>query len=93
MQNVTDLGYPEDAGAILLIELEGLKEEVDEVGSEVEAALWDTWATQAKVAQRDAERAALWAGRKGALGALGSLAPNYYLVDGTVPRTKPVEVL
>jgi glycolate oxidase len=93
VQNVTDLGYPEDAGAILLIELEGLREEVDDVGSEVEAALWDTGAAQVKVAQRDAERAALWAGRKGALGALGSLAPNYYLVDGVVPRTQLSNVL
>ena len=93
VQNVADLGYPEDAGAVLLIELEGLKEEVDEVGVEVEAALWDTGATQVKVAEKAEERAALWAGRKGALGALGSLAPNYYLVDGVVPRTQLTKVL
>ena len=68
-----------------MIELEGLNEEVDEVGSGVEAALWETGATEVKVAEREAERASLWAGRKGALGALGSLAPNYYLIDGVVP--------
>ena len=92
VQNVADLGYPEDAGAVLLIELEGLKEEVEEVGAEVETALWETGAIQVNIAEEDAERAALWAGRKGALGALGSLAPNYYLVDGVVPRSRLTEV-
>ncbi len=93
VQNVSDLGYPEDAGAVLLIELEGLAEEVVEIGLEVEAALWETGATQVKVAELEEERAALWAGRKGALGALGSLAPNYYLIDGVVPRTQLTHVL
>ena len=92
VQNVADLGYPEDAGAVLLIELEGLKEEVEEVGAEVEAALWETGAIQVKIAEKEEERNALWAGRKGALGALGSLAPNYYLVDGVVPRSRLTEV-
>jgi glycolate oxidase len=93
VQNVMDAGYPDDAGAVLLIELEGLKEEVDEIGSQVEAALWETGATQVKVAESAEERESLWAGRKGALGALGSLAPNYYLVDGVVPRTQLSKVL
>ena len=93
VQNVTDLGYPEDAGAVLLIELEGLREEVDEISVEVEAALWETGASQVKVAEAEEERTALWAGRKGALGALGSLAPNYYLIDGVVPRTQLAQVL
>ena len=92
VQNVADLGYPEDAGAVLLIELEGLQEEVEEVGAEVEAALWETGAIQVKIAENEEERTALWTGRKGALGALGSLAPNYYLVDGVVPRTQLTEV-
>jgi glycolate oxidase len=93
VQNVMDAGYPEDAGAVLLIELEGLREEVEEVGAAVEAALWDTGATQVRVAETAEERASLWAGRKGALGALGSVAPNYYLVDGVVPRTRLAQVL
>ena len=93
VQNVFDLGYPEDAGAVLLIELEGLEEEVQEVGAEVESALWETGSIQVKVAEREEERTALWAGRKGALGALGSLAPNYYLVDGVVPRSQLTKVL
>ena len=92
VQNMADLGYPTDAGAVLLIELEGLKEEVEEVGAEVEAALWETGAIQVKIAETEEERTALWAGRKGALGAMGSLAPNYYLVDGVVPRSQLAEV-
>ncbi len=93
VQNVMDLGYPEDAGAVLLVELEGLQEEVDEIGLEVEAALWESGPTLVRTADEAADRERLWAGRKGALGALGSLAPNYYLVDGVAPRTKLTEVL
>ena len=93
VQNVMDAGYPEDAGAVLLIELEGLQEEVDEIGAEVEAALWESGPSQVRTAEKAEDRANLWAGRKGALGALGSLAPNYYLVDGVVPRTKLTQVL
>ncbi len=93
VQNVTDVGYPDDAGAVLLIELEGLDDEVNETGRDVEAALWDTGASEVRAAEQAEEREQLWAGRKGALGALGSLAPNYYLVDGVVPRTQLAPVL
>ena len=93
VQNVTDVGYPDNAGAVLLIELEGLDDEVNETGREVEAALWDTGASEVRAAEEAEEREQLWAGRKGALGALGSLAPNYYLVDGVVPRTQLAPVL
>ena len=93
VQNVADVGYPDDAGAVLLIELEGLDDEVTETGREVEAALWDTGASEVRAAEEAEEREQLWAGRKGALGALGSLAPNYYLVDGVVPRTQLAPVL
>ncbi|MDA0263369.1 MAG: FAD-binding protein [Chloroflexi bacterium] len=93
VQNVSDAGYPDDAGAVLLIELEGLQDEVDEIGGEVEAALWETGATQVRTAEAADEREQLWVGRKGALGALGSIAPNYFLVDGVVPRTKLAQVL
>jgi glycolate oxidase len=78
---------------VLLIELEGLQDEVDEIGKEVEAALWDTGATQVRTAEEAKEREQLWVGRNGALGALGSIAPNYFLVDGVVPRTQLARVL
>ena len=90
VQKVSDAGYPDDAGAVLLIELEGLQDEVDEIGEEVEAALWDTGATQVRAAEAAEEREQLWVGRKGAL---GSIAPNYFLVDGVVPRTQLAPVL
>ena len=93
VQKVSDAGYPDDAGAVLLIELEGLQGEVEEIGAEVEAALWETGATQVRTAEAAEEREQLWVGRKGALGALGSIAPNYFLVDGVVPRTKLAPVL
>ena len=85
MQNVTDAGYPDDRGAVLLIELEGLWEEVDEVSREVESALWETGANDVRVAEEDSERERLWLGRKTAFGAFGTIAPNYYLVDGWCP--------
>ena len=93
VQNVTDAGYPNDAGAVLLIELEGLDEEVAELGESVAAALWDTGAADVRVAAADAERERLWLGRKTAFGAFGSIAPNYYLVDGVVPRTQLTRML
>ena len=93
VQNVTDAGYPNDAGAVLLIELEGLREEVEEVTQDVESALWDTGAADVRIAEDDAERERLWVGRKTAFGAFGTIAPNYYLVDGVVPRTQLTRML
>ena len=93
VQNVTDAGYPNDAGAVLLIELEGLREEVEEVTQAVESALWDTGAADVRVAEDDDERERLWVGRKTAFGAFGTIAPNYYLVDGVVPRTRLTQML
>ena len=93
VQNVTQAGLPDDAGAVLLVEVEGLEDEVDETGAEVEAILRRTGATEVRWAQSPEERDLLWSARKGALGALGTLAPNYYLVDGVVPRTRLTEVL
>jgi glycolate oxidase len=93
VQSVTDAGYPEDAGAVLLVELEGLKEEVEDVTHEVESALWDTGATEVRVAEDPSDRDKLWVGRKTAFGAFGTIAPNYYLVDGVVPRTRLAQVL
>ena len=58
-----------------------------------EAALWESGPSQVRVAEEENDRANLWIGRKGVLGALGSLAPNYYLVDGVVPRTQLTQVL
>ncbi len=86
-------GYPEEAGAVLLVEVDGLEEAVEEEVAAVEEVcnLYDP--IEIRTATDPAEREKLWSGRKGVLGALGRLAPNYLLVDGTVPRTQLVEVL
>ena len=93
VQSVIDAGYPNDAGAVLLVELEGLTEEVEEVSEEVQASLWETGAADVRVAEEATEREKLWVGRKTAFGAFGTIAPNYYLVDGVVPRTRLADVL
>ncbi len=86
-------GYPEDAGAVLLIELEGLREGVDEPTEIIMAICRENGSRDVRVARTETERKLLWAGRKGAAGALGRLAPNFYVMDGVVPRTKLPEVL
>ena len=86
-------GYPEGAAAVLLVEVDGLSEAVEEEVAAVEEVcnLYDP--IEIRTATDQAARDKLWSGRKGVLGALGRLAPNYLLVDGTVPRTRLVEVL
>ena len=91
--NVTKGVFPDDAGAVLLVEVEGSTEEVEEPTEEVEATMYDTGATEVRIALEPQERERLWAARKGAFGALGTLAPNYYLVDTVVPRTRLSETL
>ena len=86
-------GYPVDAGAVLLVEVDGVRESCEELSTEVERLLRQNEATGLRVAADDAERELLWAGRKGAIGALGRIRPNYYLHDGVVPRTRLPEVL
>ena len=93
VQSVTDAGFPDDAGAVLLVELEGLIEEVEEVTERVESSLWDTGAKNVLIAEAPEDRERLWVGRKTAFGAFGTIAPNYYLVDGVVPRTRLTQVL
>ena len=91
--NVTKGVFPPDAGAVLLVEVEGLREEVQELSQAVEAVMYDSGAMEFRAATEPSDRERLWAARKGAFGALGSLAPNYYLVDTVVPRTRLAETL
>jgi glycolate oxidase len=86
-------GYPTDAGAVLLVEAEGLVESTRELAAEIERILSANEASGLRVAADTDERELLWAGRKGAIGALGRIKPNYYLHDGVVPRTRLPEVL
>ena len=81
-------GYPMDAGAVLLIEIDGRPEDVLETQKEIETICLLASAMLVRSAETKAERDALWKGRKMAIAAMGRLAPNYYLHDTVVPRTK-----
>ena len=91
--NVTKDVFPASAAAVLLVEVEGLEEETRGLGPDVEATMYDSGASEVRLAADARERERLWSARKGAFGALGTLAPNYYLVDGVVPRTRLAEML
>ncbi|MDP9180163.1 MAG: FAD-binding protein [Chloroflexota bacterium] len=86
-------GYPPDAGAALLIEVEGLREETEDEAAAMNTVCQERGAREVRTGHSPEERERLWAGRKNALGALGRLAPSYYILDGVVPRTKLPEVL
>jgi len=86
-------GYPPDAGAVLLIEVEGLAQEALEQMNSVRGVCQELGAREVRIGFSLEDRERLWAGRKGALGALGRLAPSYYILDGVVPRTKLPQVL
>jgi glycolate oxidase len=87
------VGYPINAAAILLCELDGTNEEVSEGIARVRALLLKQGATEVRTAQDDAERLRIWAGRKAAFPAVGRLAPDYYCMDGTIPRKHLAKVL
>ena len=93
VEDYVGAGYPRDAAAVLLVEVDGLEDgvaaQVDAIG-EVGRA---NGARTVRVAQDEMERALLWKGRKSAFGAIARIAPDYYLHDAVVPRTKLVEVL
>ncbi len=82
------VGYPLDAGAVLLIEVEGLRESVEADAERVVIACREMGAREVRTAESEAERARLWEGRKGGIGAIGALSPNFYILDGVVPRTQ-----
>lgn len=86
-------GYPPDAKAALLIEVEGLEDEAKEQADAVHATCEKAGAREIRTGVSPEDRERLWAGRKGALGALGRLAPSYYILDGVVPRTRLPDVL
>ncbi len=86
-------GYPPDAGAVLLIELDGIPGQADAQAARARAECMDHGAWEVRMAHDAAERAALWRGRKHAIGALGHIAPNYYILDGVVPRSRLVQVM
>ncbi|HEY6342579.1 MAG TPA: FAD-linked oxidase C-terminal domain-containing protein [Bryobacteraceae bacterium] len=88
VEEAVHAGYPMDAAAVLLIELEGLSEAVEEQTEEIRHACAASNARECRVARDAQERELLWKGRKNAFGAVGRCAPSYYTQDGVVPRTQ-----
>src|SRR3989440_10406627 len=86
-------GYPLDAGAVLLLEVDGIPDLVDDLGERMGNACRESGASEVRVAKNEAERQALWKGRKGAFSAMGRLSPDFYVMDGVVPRTRLPETL
>lgn len=86
-------GYPVDAQAILLCELDGVESDVDEDIARVQALLAQSGCGEVRVAHDEAERLRLWAGRKNAFPAVGRISPDYYCMDGTIPRRELARVL
>jgi glycolate oxidase len=86
-------GYPRDAEAVLIIELDGIADGMDEQAQKILEICRKNGVVSARRAKDAAERAELWAGRRGAFGAVARLKPSYLVCDGTVPRTKLPEAL
>jgi glycolate oxidase len=86
-------GYPIDAQAILLAESDGMAEEVEHEMEHIEAVLNAAGATQTRISRDEAERLLFWKGRKAAFPAAGRIAPDYYCMDGTIPRRALPQVL
>jgi FAD/FMN-containing dehydrogenase len=86
-------GLPTDCATVLLIEVDGLKDDLEIQARAIQDLCRAHGAREVRVAKDDAERAMLWAGRRGAFGAVARLAPSFLVCDGTVPRTALPTVL
>jgi len=87
------VGYPLDVEALLIVELDGAPAEVDHLIGKVDAIAHDHNATLVLRSRDEAERLAFWSGRKAAFPAVGRISPDYYCMDGTIPRGRLAEVL
>jgi glycolate oxidase len=93
VEDAYGFGFPRDAGAVLIVELDGLEAGLAEQADRVVALCRQNRAREVRVAQTEAERAALWKCRKRAFGAVGRLSPNFLTQDGVVPRSKLPEIM
>ncbi len=91
--NFAKAGYPRDAEALLIVELDGTKSDVDELINKVSEIANKNNATSLKISNNEEERLKFWAGRKAAFPACGAMSPDYYCMDGTIPRGKLADVL
>ena len=87
------VGYPLEADALLIVELDGPSVEVDELILRVEAIARENGAQSIRISESEDERIDFWAGRKAAFPAVGRISPDYYCMDGTIPRNRLSEVL
>ena len=87
------VGLPRDAEAVLIVEVEGVREQTEKAVEVARGICQRNGAREARVARDESERQLLWKGRKGAFGAMGALAPNYYVQDGVVPRSQLPEIM
>jgi glycolate oxidase len=92
-EGYTNAGYPTDAGAALVVELDGSEAECETRFEQVVSICEGAGADSIKVAQSEAEREVIWQARKAAFAAMGRIAPNYYVQDSVIPRTRLAEVL
>lgn len=93
VEAATHAGYPTDADAVLLIEVEGIVEETEEQAELISQTCRKCGAREVRLAKSVEERDLLWKGRKNAFGAIGRISPTYYVQDGVVPRTKVAQTL
>jgi glycolate oxidase len=93
VEDFVHAGYPLDVEAVLIVELDGPKVEVDHLILEVERIARVNKATMSRVSNSEDERVLFWAGRKAAFPAVGRISPDYLCMDGTIPRKKLPEVL
>ncbi len=92
-EDFAQAGYPRDAGALLIVELDGPDAEVNHLVGRVEYIARGHGATSLRASANEAERERFWAGRKAAFPAVGRISPDYYCMDGTIPRRRLSEVL
>jgi glycolate oxidase len=93
VEESTPCGFPLDCATVLIIEVDGLKDDLEQQAQAIVDLCTRHGAREVRVAKNDAERAALWAGRRGAFGAVARITPSYLVCDGTVPRTALPAVL
>jgi glycolate oxidase len=93
VEEATHAGYPMDSAGVLLIEIEGLCEAVEEQADSIESVCLENRARGVRRARSNEERELLWRGRKNAFGALGRISPSFYVQDGVIPRTRLPEML
>ena len=92
-EDYAKVGYPTNVEAVMIAELDGPRVEVDTLVARLEAIAETCGAISVRISDDEAEREAFWAGRKAAFSAAGKMSPDYYVMDGTIPRKKLAEVL